>query len=333
MAEPVATVIIPNYNGMKYLPRLLESLHRQSDQRLVISIIDDQSKDDSARYLREQWPTVNLAVNERNMGFAGTCNAGLRAATTPFVILLNNDTHVDERWLAEGLAAFDAEDVGAVASLVVLADPPHLIDTAGDVYSVVGGALKRNHLHPMASAKALSRNCFSPSGASAFYRRDAVLKAGLLDERFESYYEDVDLGFRLAWAGYRCRFAPASICYHHLSRSYSPKGWRYHFNSARNAEVVWRANVPASVRRRHWLGRRLFLMLQAANKFRQGCIRPYLAGRWSARKLAAQIQDKRATLPLEDTAAAERIESLLEHDWWRLHVTSRMAESPSEAAT
>ncbi len=327
MADPIATVVIPNYNGMEYLPHLMESLRDQSDPRLVVTIVDDTSTDDSADYLAAKWPQVRLVRNDRNLGFAGTCNVGLRAATTPFVVLLNNDTHVDRDWLAEGLRPFDRPEVGAVASLVLLAEPPHLIDTAGDVYSVAGGALKRNHLMPRETAETLDEACFSPSGASAFYRREAVDRVGYLDERFVSYYEDVDLGFRLAWAGYECAFARASICYHHLSSSYSPTGWRYHFNSARNAEVVWWSHMPARLRCRHLVSHACFLGLQCLNKWRQGCLRPYLAGKWAARRERPQIVEKRrhdAELAASDGA---QIESRLVRDWWRLHVSSRVRRS------
>lgn len=324
MADPVATVVIPNYNGMAYLPRLMESLHAQSDPRLAVTIVDDTSTDESAAYVAAKWPQVRLISNDCNLGFAGTCNAGLRAAMTPFVALLNNDTHVDRDWLAEGLRPFARPDVGAVASLVLLAEPPHLIDTAGDVYSVAGGALKRNHLLPRETAEALDEACFSPSGASAFYRREAVERVGYLDERFVSYYEDVDLGFRLAWAGYACAFARKSVCYHHLSSSYSPTSWRYHFNSARNAEVVWWSHMPARLRRRYLLSHLCFLGLQCLNKWRQGCLRPYVAGKWAARRERSAILEKRRRDAIWGGGDAASVEPRLVRDWWRLHVSSRV---------
>jgi GT2 family glycosyltransferase len=324
MADPVATVVIPNYNGMAYLSHLMNSLHTQSDPRLAVTVVDDTSTDESATYLASQWPQVRLIRNDRNLGFAGTCNVGLRSATTPFVALLNNDTHVDRDWLAEGLRPFDRPEVGSVASLVLLAEPPHLIDTAGDAYSVAGGALKRNHLMPRETAETLDEACFSGSGASAFYRREAVERVGYLDERFVSYYEDVDLGFRMAWAGYECAFARKSVCYHHLSSSYSPTGWRYHFNSARNAEVVWWSHMPARLRRRHMVSHFWFLGLQCLNKWRQGCLRPYLAGKWAVRREWSHILDKRRRNAMSPDADAARIESRLVRDWWRLHVSSRV---------
>jgi hypothetical protein len=339
MIPPIATVIIPNYNGRRLLPRLMESLATLTERRLVITVVDDGSTDDSIAYLRGRWPEVKLICNHTNRGFAAACNAGLRAAATPFVALLNNDTHVEAEWLGEGLRPFDAPRVGAVASLVLLAEPPHLIDTAGDVYSVAGGAVKRSHLRPREGAARLDPGAFSACGASAFYRREAVATAGWLDERLQSYYEDVDLGFRLAWAGYRCVFAPASICYHRLSSTYDPHGWRYHFNSARNAEIVWWSNMPAGLRRRYFLAHLGFLGAQAANKLRQGCLLPYLAGKWATLRHVAHIHQKRAQIerlaraaalsggPLEERASSmAQIEPLLVRHWWRLHRTSRVKD-------
>lgn len=327
MSDPIATIVIPNYNGVRFLPGLLESLGAQTDSRFTVTIVDDASGDDSVNYLRRHWPGANIICNEQNLGFAGSCNAGLKSAHTPFVVLLNNDTHVDPNWFAEGMLPFKEDAVAAVASLVLLADPPHLIDTAGDVYSIVGGALKRNHLKPRETADELDSRCFSPCGASAFYRREAIAALGFLDERFESYYEDVDLGFRLAWSGYRCFFAPKSICYHHLSSSYNPRGWRYHFNSARNSEIVWRSHMPERLRRRYLFSHGCFLVLQGLNKLRQGCFRPYLAGKWSVRRHRSQILEKREENRKCARVSDDEIESLLVRDWWKLHVTSRWKET------
>ena len=344
MGDLLATVIIPNYNGRKWLPRLMASLAEQTEPRFATRVVDDASQDDSVAYLRANWPAVEVVRNEHNRGFAATCNVGMQAAPTPFVVLLNNDTHVDRNWMAEGLRAFDSPTVGSAASLVLLAEAPHLIDTAGDLYSVAGGAVKRGHGRPREFAATLGRGVFSASGASAFYRREAVAEAGWLDETFESYYEDVDLGFRLAWAGYRCASAPTSICYHHLSSSYNSRGWRYHFNSARNAEVVWWANMPGRLRRRYLPAHLAFLFLQGLNKLRQGCIVPHAAGKWAALRRATEIRRKRAETarlarapgsvgPPWPTNPEAEIEALLVRDWWGLHVRSRLPRSgESEAA-
>lgn len=323
MTDYLATVVIPNYNGRRFLPRLMESLHAQTERRFHIFVVDDCSTDDSAEYLRAAWPTVRVLRLRKNLGFTGACDVGIAGVKTPFLVLLNNDTHVDPAWMAEGLAPFGDAAVGSVASLTLLAGRPELVDTAGDVYSVAGGAVKRCHLRPRTEADALPPEIFSASGVSAFYRTSAIHDAGALDWEFESYYEDVDLGFRLARLGFRCVFAPKSICFHHLSASYNPRGRRYHFNSARNAEIVWWANLPARLIFRYLPAHLAFLALQLAHKTIQGSGGPYVSGKLAALGKLGHIRMKRrflATLPKCD---ARELERRLVRDWWGLHVRSR----------
>lgn len=326
MPDPIATVVIPNYNGLKYLPRLMASLAAQSDARFTITVVDDCSSDASVAWLRANSQQVAIIQNKRNLGFAGSCNAGMRAATTPFVVLLNNDTHLDPNWFAEGVRPFDDPSVGAVASLVLLAEAPHPIDTAGDIYSVAGGAVKRNHLEPSESASALSLKAFSPCGASAFYRRSAIAEVGYLDERFESYYEDVDLGFRLAWAGHRCAFAPRSICFHHLSSSYKPTSWRYHFNSSRNAEIVWWSHLTPRLRRKHLPAHLAFLALQCLAEVRHARTICFLAGKWRVLRHIDHIRAKRHADARVARVSEDQIDALLVQDWWGLHIAPRLSK-------
>jgi GT2 family glycosyltransferase len=327
MASPLATVIIPNYNGRRFLPDLMASLQTQRGIEFTTLVIDDASTDESVGYMRAEWPRVQVIVNAKNAGFAASCNVGIRAATTPYVVLLNNDTHVAPNWLIEGLKPFDDPDVAAVASLALLADEQNCVDTAGDVYSVAGGAVKRCHLQPRESPEGLTAPPFSASGVSAFYHREAVMQVGLLDERFESYYEDIDLGFRLAWAGYRCAFAPRSICYHHLSASYHPSSWRYHFNSSRNAEIVWWSHMPR--RLRYFPAHVAFLAMQLAHKTWQGVGPAYVAGKFAALARAGHILDKRRTSVKRAARLASQVEERLVHDWWSLHVRSRKSDTQS----
>ena len=320
MSDTLATIIIPNYNGARFLPALLQSLRHQTDRRFEVLIVDDGSSDDGPGLIQTDFPEVALIRNEKNLGFAGTCNVGIAATQRKFVALLNNDTTVDSNWFAAALAGFDDERVASVASLVLLAEPPHAIDSAGDVYSIVGGALKRGHLQPRAVADRMPPTCFSACGASAFYRRATLKEVGPLDADFTSYYEDVDLGFRLAWAGHQCRFVPTSICYHHLSASYSPRGWNYHFNSARNAEIVWQANLPLALRRRFAQSRRAFLTMQGMNKMRQGVWRAYAAGRKAGKAAVVQIERKREQIERIARVGDNEIEARLVRDWFGLHV-------------
>jgi GT2 family glycosyltransferase len=339
MASPIATIIVPNYNGERFLPRLLDSLERQSRRDFVVLVVDDASTDGSAAWLRSRLggadkrlrlSVLTPIIHERNLGFASACNTGLRRARTPFVALLNNDTWVDSRWYEAAMRPFDEPTVGAAASLVVSAEPPHGIDSAGDVYSVVGGAKKRLHGAPIERAADLPRETFSACAAAAFYRREALEQVGLLDESFVSYYEDVELGFRLQWAGWRCAFEPDSVCYHHGGSSYHPRGWRMHANSARNAEVVWWSLVPPAVRRRFLPSHVAFCGLQFLHRLTEGRATAYLAGKWNALRRIADIRRKREQVRRIARISDAEMERRLIRDWWGLHIASRKAERPHE---
>jgi GT2 family glycosyltransferase len=320
MDPPIATVIIPNYNGMRFLAELRDSLRGQSERRFRVIVVDDASSDASGEFVAREWPEATLIRNANNLGFAGSCNRGLEAADTLFVVLLNNDTRVDVDWMREGLAAFTSEKTAGVASLILLSEPPHLVDSAGDLYSVAGGAQKRCHLQPRERVQGLPTAIFSACGASAFYRRDILARIGNMDAALGSYYDDVDIGFRLAWAGYDCQFAPRSICYHRLSASYDPRGWNYHFNSARNAEIIWRAYMPEALRTKYRWARRCYLMAQGVHKLRLGCLKAHLAGRRAAMDMGEHVEIKRAAMQQFATASPEEIESRLHRDWRGLHL-------------
>ncbi|MFO0973957.1 MAG: glycosyltransferase family 2 protein [Phycisphaerae bacterium] len=323
MSGAACTVVIPNYNGRRFLPALMASLAAQTRRDFEVVVVDDGSRDDGVDYLRREWPGVRVRVNGRNLGFAGTCNAGLREAGTPFVALLNNDTHVAPDWLAEALTPFDDSTVGSVASLVLLADPPHAIDTAGDLYSVVGGAMKRLHGAPREQAAGLRLDIFSACGASAFYRRVALDEVGLLDAALVSYYEDVELGFRLQLAGWRCVLAPRSICYHHLNSSYSPTGWTMHYHSSRNAEIVWWSRMPPLLRRRYLPARLIFLALQFGAELLRGRAASFLAGKRDAWRMRVAISQRRVAAARFTRVSHAAMDRRLTHNWWALQAQPR----------
>ena len=88
------SVIIPNYNGIQYLETCLDALERQTLSEFRAILVDNGSADESVRLVREKYPQVQVVALPENTGFSGAVNAGIRAADTPYVILLNNDTEV-----------------------------------------------------------------------------------------------------------------------------------------------------------------------------------------------------------------------------------------------
>ena len=209
-----ATVIIPNYNGKHFLKPCLKSLYQQTDKLFEIIIVDNGSTDGSKEYIKEHFPLVSFIALDENHGFSRAVNEGIKASITPYVILLNNDTTVHVDFIkAMVLAIEKSEKIFSVSSKMVQMDNPELIDSAGDLYTLIGWAVSRG------SGRFLTNyqkpcNIFSACAGAAIYRRSVFLEIGLFDESYFAYLEDIDIGYRAKIHGYRNTYAPGAIVYH-----------------------------------------------------------------------------------------------------------------------
>jgi GT2 family glycosyltransferase len=296
--RPVCSVVIPSYNGRLLLEPCLASIarHRPRDPALPIDVIvvDDASTDETARWLACVHPDVRVVRLESNGGFCAAANAGIAAANGNFVQLLNNDTEVMAGWIEAGLQPFADPTVGAVAPLVLVRSEPGRVDSAGDSYSLFGWPAKRGHGQPrQLFAERPAEVVFGASGSSAFYRSTALRKAGGFDPLFGSYYEDVDLAFRLRWAGYRCVFAARSLVYHDVSSTYDHGSPVLQRRMARNAELVFWANLSAVSLALALVPHLVFLVVQGAWRLARGRLRPFLAGKWDALRAWQEIKARR----------------------------------------
>lgn len=213
-----STVVIPNYNGIKYIQACLESLYGGTTKELAVIVVDNASTDGSMELVRERFPQVRLIVNEQNTGFCHAVNQGIRASATPYVILLNNDTRADLSFVHELEKVMDSDQdkkiFSASAKLVSLYDRDKT-DDAGDYYCALGWAYARGKGK---SPDRYTQDCdiFAACAGAAIYRRELLEEdqVGLFDEEHFAYFEDIDIGYRAKIYGYRNRFAANSIVYH-----------------------------------------------------------------------------------------------------------------------
>lgn len=216
-APPLVSVIITNWNGLALLKPCLAALSQQTFQSFEIIVIDNGSCDGSVAWLQQQ-SNVRLIANATNCGFAEANNQGIRASGSSFVALLNNDTEVVSGWLEALLAPMDDSNVGMVASLMYFASRPTIVQSAGIAIDRAAIAWDRFGGQPITNmAVHQPTDIFGPSAGAALYRRTMLDQIGLLDERFFAYLEDVDLAWRAQRAGWRCRYAPDAVVYHHTS--------------------------------------------------------------------------------------------------------------------
>ena len=207
-----ATVVIPNYNGMKFLPGCIEALRHQTVSCFDILVVENGSSDGSAEWLEAH--QVPLLKEEENLGFAGGVNAGIRACTAPYVILLNNDTEVFPDFVEELIRALEAHTrLFAVSARMLQTDDRSRMDDAGDGISLFGWAWQRGNGEP-AAAHGKPCDIFSACGGAAIYRRAALEETGLFDEAHFAYLEDIDLSWRAELYGWFIRYAPAAKVVH-----------------------------------------------------------------------------------------------------------------------
>lgn len=282
---PACSIVIPTFNGRHLLATCLASIarHRPPGVELEVIVADDCSADGTADWIFDAHPDVHVVRLERNGGFCTAANAGIAAARGDFVQLLNNDTEVCPGWLEAGLAPFADPHVGSVAPLVLVRSDPARVDSAGDQYALVGWASKRGHGQP--ASRWLDRpadRVFGASGSSAFYRASALRRVGGFDPAFGSYYEDVDLAFRLRWAGYDCACEPRSRILHDLSATYDHADPRLQERMSRNAEVLFWTNLSPG-----WLAlaavpHAAFTLAQALHRLLGRRHGPFLRGKAAA---------------------------------------------------
>ena len=132
-STPRVSVIIPNWNGARWLPGCLGGLARQTFLDVEIIVVDDASTDDSIDTTLRTFPSVRVVRLPANRGFAVACNRGIRESRGELLVLLNNDTVPRPDWLANLVAAIDRQpaDVCAVTSLMLDMEHPAVIENAG----------------------------------------------------------------------------------------------------------------------------------------------------------------------------------------------------------
>jgi len=250
-SRPLASVIIPNWNGAHHLRTCLDSLRAQTYPSIEIIVADNGSSDESLSLLASEYPEVVVIPLGSNQGFAGACNAGIRASQGEFVVLLNNDTEADRRWVDEVVAAFDRHpDAGIIASKMLLFDRRDVFHTTGDFYRRDGVPGNRGVWQRDEGQFESEQAVFGANGGSAAYRRGMLDVVGLLDEDFYFSCEDVDLAWRAQLAGWRCVYAPRAIVYHKLSATGG--GSTASFFDGRNTLFVLAKDYPGELWRSDW---------------------------------------------------------------------------------
>lgn len=250
-----ATVVIPNWNGKRFLGECLDAVAAQTAGRPAVIIVDNGSTDGSAAFVRENYPWVELIAVSQNEGFSRAVNRGIHAAGTEFIALLNNDAAPDPEWLAALVSALDKNPgVDSCASRIVFHENPGAIDSTGDLYTPWGMVFNRGHNEKDGEKFDATAEIFGPCAAAAIYRKSLLDDVGLFDENIFAYYEDTDFNLRALLAGHKSLYVPGARVRHRYSGSSSGK------TSKLGREEVYLhltgvllKNMPASILAKHFI--------------------------------------------------------------------------------
>jgi GT2 family glycosyltransferase len=241
------SVVIPNWNGKDTLGECLDSLLKQSLKPTII-VVENGSTDGSLEFIQKNYPDVELVINKKNLGFAGGVNSGIRESIRrgfDYVALFNNDAVADQGWLAGIAATLDSSSDSGIATCKFMSIDKKHIDSTGDLYTVWGLPYPRGRGEPVDTSHEKASFVFCASGGASIYRVAMLKDIGLFDEDFFAYYEDVDLSFRAQLAGWKVKYVPEAIAYHHIgATSGKIKGFTT-YQTMKNLPWVYWKNVPA----------------------------------------------------------------------------------------
>ena len=241
----IFSIVIPNWNGKKYLKGCLTSVYNQICKDFEVFVVDNGSNDGSVEYVKTTFPHVIVVEFNENNGFCKAVNKGIKDAKGKYIALLNNDVEVDANWVVEMKSVLDKRlDVGFCASKILFWDERDVVDTCGDGYTVAGFGYKRGYRQKDSYVISKERYVFGACAGAAVYRKQLFVDAGFFDEDFFIFSEDVDMNFRAQLMGFKCLYVPKAIVYHHVRSTAKQDSNLSLYFGYKNATTTLIKNMP-----------------------------------------------------------------------------------------
>jgi len=223
MKGPLVYVILLTYNGKKNLEYCLPSILKTKYSNFKILLIDNASSDGSSDYVKINFPKISVVTLNKNKGYAGGNNVGIKYAIrkgAKYIILQNDDTLVDPRWLAEGVKVMESDPVIGMLD-----------------YDIVGkfkaGSLKVFRKKQKALKKIKVKNTNLIRGCCLLVRSELFQNIGMFDETFFAYGEESDLNYRVLQAGYKLKIINVPVL-HYYEGTFSKMRLRASYLTMRN---------------------------------------------------------------------------------------------------
>jgi hypothetical protein len=218
MQNPLISIVVVHYGDVKYLITCLESLKSSTYKNIEVIVVDNNPSPVASEL---PVPVKRYIHNGRNYGFAGACNIGIDNSEGEFIFILNNDIKVNEGCIERLVSvALNDEEIAVLQ--------PKMLDMKEDklFHSSAGGGMIDIFGYPFARGRIFDHvetdtgqyddaiEVFWCSGAALFARKGVLKEAGLFDEDFFLYMEEIDLQWRIHLLGYKIVYIPEAVIYH-----------------------------------------------------------------------------------------------------------------------
>ena len=214
------SIITINYNGLEDTCALIESIPIKENMEVIV--VDNASKNQEAETIAQRYPQIKVIRNNKNLGFAGGNNLGIRAAQGNYIFLVNNDTAFKKFNIPSLVDRIKSSpNIGIVCPKIRFAWGNNPIQYAG--YSKLSRITVRNHAIAFNEEDRgqLDKAHLTPyaHGAAMLISRDAINKVGLMPECYFLYYEEFDWSMMFIRAGYQIWYEPKCTIYHKESQT------------------------------------------------------------------------------------------------------------------
>ena len=261
------TIILLNWNGLKYVEKCVESVINQTHENIEFIIVDNASTDGSIQKIQKKYQLFRYILNKSNWGFAKGMNQGIEISKGKYVLLLNNDVYLDSNYIKEGLSRIQKDEkIGFIGGLEYIWKDDKLTDklhiSCGPMYLRKRMQMTRkNNFYD-------EQVCFGITGSFPIVRKKMLddifsVSGYYFDEDFETGWEDTDMRFRAFLRGWGTLYYPKIRAWHVLSASdegkirLTQKNSKYQVRIFRNRYFVILKNLPTEINK--WLRIHLFL--------------------------------------------------------------------------
>ena len=290
---PKVSVIISNYQGMKYLPKCLAHLMAQTYKNYEVIFVDAGSTDGSLEYVRNHYTQIKTIACGR-IGIGEAINTGIRNSSGSILVFdLNTDEYVQQDWMEELVRFLNMYNFNIIAGTTRIIAGTQQIDEAGVNLNWFGKASKIGHKKNIGSFP-ISDQAVDFVGMPAFHRK-ILEKVGLVDEVYFIYAEDLDFCYRAKLIGIETRCAPNARSHHEIRGTIGlfNKRLEYYLRRANLRFHLIHSDLFRIIF--HWLYIVCFLVLSScilsifgggkASLYREKCIGRFNALVWNLKNL------------------------------------------------